>query len=341
MVRKRALAISEEVEIASQAVRPAHEDDDREESPSSLAIEGDDPSDMQTFGSLQELHGADLVPEVITEIPPTYRRPAVYEFRLGGYTGDTQGRIDNPSMSQQNNSGMSLTVAGDGDWPADWLEPEGSAPSAIEADADLASPSEQGAVAAVDKDEQIPAHRSSAQATTSSNDQPPAAQAEAAATQSSSADSSPIIQRGLSAFRAAATRYGIDGPCNAGPSRPRVAPQSHLQQLDVAHDGRSSKIKSSVQSPSPSFETPCPRRPIANSRIRTGPIALLNSHRGITTSDVIEGQDGGHAVPDALPIDPEKRQKQQEAFKAVKPITGRGPYSYYTNSASRSSNTAL
>lgn len=66
----------------------------------------------------------------------------------------------------------------------------------------------------------------------------------------------------------------------------------------------------------------------------TGHPCLVNvsARRGATTADLFEEGDAGYAFVDAPPADPEKRQRQEEAFKAVTPITGRGPYSYYTNS---------
>lgn len=90
-------------------------------------------------------------------------------------------------------------------------------------------------------------------------------------------------------------------------------------------------------------ESPCPPpgqvRPNAKPKpVRTGPSALLNARRGtVMTMDALDA--GRYAVAEELPLDPEKRQRQHEAFRAVTPITGRGPYSYYTNSESARSTT--
>lgn len=80
------------------------------------------------------------------------------------------------------------------------------------------------------------------------------------------------------------------------------------------------------------IDTPCPR-PTRPGRLALAPIVNNRARPSkATTMDIYTEGQGGYAEAEALPVDPEKKQRQQEAFRAVTPITGRGPYSYYTNS---------
>ena len=369
MVKKRALAVTEEVEIASQAVRPSLENDSEEEFPSSPPLDEENVTGYEAFGTLQALHGSGLHPQEANNVVAPYLRPAVYSYRASSGIDHDQRRQYGSASSLEAVHGIALF--GDGaqgdDWPDDWLEPEGNAekPNNVASAAspphatagpgdeengkirdDVRLPGEPpGNIAA---DELVAAstplteiHNGSTRSSPRSSIHPAVSTNastidgdDGIVTQSSSGDTLPSVQKGLPAFRAAATRYADDSIGHAGPSRLHTAPNAAHQQAQRGTAAEYTVLRSGNRNgiESPSFETPCPRRPMPNSRIRTGPIALLNAHRGITTSDVLEGHDGGHAVPDAMSTDPEKRQRQQEAFKAVKPITGRGPFSYYTNS---------
>jgi len=375
MVQMRALAVTEEVEIASQAVRPALEFEDEEYPPTSSLSDQENTPGFQAFGTLHALHGTGLLPHDQADGTVPFRRPAVYSFRDGAGLDHVQRQLERPRLSLEERQGTILPVDAEEDWPADLLEPEGLAsnaelPKLVMASAlphmsssmggrkfskrmtddvppagevagkegldELVPPSSSHSNPLTNATAALSSPRNSAQAAALTFSSSGGLREGDTVTQPSSADSPPKVQQGLPAFRAAATRYNDDSAQHAGPSRPYLAPHHvdnrHQPEPHHASIRTASKARDAAGPNSPSFETPCPRRPIANSRIRTGPVSLLNSYRGITTSDVLEGQDGGHAVPAAMPIDPEKRQRQQEAFKAVKPITGRGPYSYYTNS---------
>lgn len=111
--------------------------------------------------------------------------------------------------------------------------------------------------------------------------------------------------------------------------------QSVSTEYHGVHTAPSRRVEPRMDRPNnETLRTPCPAPGNSRSKprpVRTGPSALLNARRGTTvTTDSMDA--GNYAVSDVLPTDPEQRQRQQDAFRAVTPITGRGPFSYYTNS---------
>lgn len=81
------------------------------------------------------------------------------------------------------------------------------------------------------------------------------------------------------------------------------------------------------------IDTPCNglgRRP---GRLALAPIMNRSNATKATTLDLFTDGQGVYAEAETGPVDLEKKQRQEEAFRAVTPITGRGPFSYYTNSA--------
>lgn len=82
-------------------------------------------------------------------------------------------------------------------------------------------------------------------------------------------------------------------------------------------------------------ETPCPRPKSrgGTKTVRTAHPSLLNSSRPHRPAMTVDMHDfGQYAVAEPREADPDKLKRQKDAFRAVTPITGRGPYSYYTNS---------
>lgn len=125
-----------------------------------------------------------------------------------------------------------------------------------------------------------------------------------------------------------------DPSTQAGPSRPAASlvPQ---RQASIRTSHILERTAMLPGDPSHAFETPCPR-PGSRSGIksvRTGHPSLLNSSRPNRPAMTVDMHDfGQYAVAETGETDPDKSKRQKDAFRAVTPITGRGPYSYYTNS---------
>ena len=64
--------------------------------------------------------------------------------------------------------------------------------------------------------------------------------------------------------------------------------------------------------------------------------AKLNKIAGTSRTHDHLTDGGSYALPAPLPLDPRKRLLQEEAFRSIRPVTGKGPYAYYNDSISPS-----
>ena len=332
-VKRRAFALTEDIDVCSQAVRPVISAPEKDDATRLAAVQEATQEDMVspsapigTLGSLRVLYGtaAQIVSDPAEDEPPMKRygglqqAPKRYEEPHSGHVrkaDESSPASGIPGASLNDLHGSALLqqdiVENREEW-MDWPESGKSRPAS--ADNDTAQSSEIPALVTTQ-----PVMDKSRSSRMLSTGRKPSVNV---------SDPAPVQPSGPTADRS-------DPSHQAGPSRRGRSPViTHQEPIRTFHVPLRAAAMMAGHT-SYASGTPCPRpnRRGGPNIVRTGPPSLLNSSRPSRPVMTVDMHDfGQYAVAETRETDPDKVKRQKDAFRAVTPITGRGPFSYYTNS---------